>query len=280
MSSSGKTEKDHITSQFLFELAVFSTLGFILAFLLIRSLLNIQLVVLLKHYSIHFQGSLFDTWFTSFDGTKWSYKRILLVFGSGYLFITIFGIILAQFLKKTRNIPWKFRLILTWISFVSANTLPAAMIGGFLFFSRFGFAFQWLMKDILYRAMIALAALILMLLFRQGWVTLFLRASPRRSFLQEDHLRGIFISNVFIKPMLAGFVILLFFNKPLIDGFWPLFLLSIGMVTIPILGNNMPFQAINIRRSEKMIFTSNSYYYLLILLVGLLWVCGRFEIGF
>ena len=272
-------EKDLITSKLLFELTLFSTLSFILAFLLIRFLLNLQLVVLLKYFSIHFQCSLFDTQFSTFDGSKWNFRRILFVFGSGYFAMTILGILLARFLKKAHNLNWKIRLFLTWLSFISSNTLPAAMVGGFLFFSRFGFAFQWLVKDLLTRGIISLAALILMVIFRQGWLTLFLRASPKRSFLQADHLRGIFVSNAFIKPLLAGFVILLLFNNHLIDGFWPLFLLSLVMVTIPFPGTNIPFKAINIRRSEKRIFNSPTQLYLLIFIVVLLWICGRFEVG-
>jgi hypothetical protein len=267
-------------SQMLFELTLFSTTIFVFSALLLRFLMNLQTAVFLKIYSIHFQYRLFDIRFLTADSTKWPIERILLVFGLGYLVFSIAGVILLVVLRKSHNLDWKIRLTITWIAFLLANSFFAGIIAGVLFYTGFGVAFQWLIGNIIIRSLIAAGALGMMILFKPFWVFLFLKTSPRRMFLKDDEQQKQYFQNVFFKSWLWGFIILLLFNLPLYDGFWPVFLLSLGFIAIPLFDRPVLYDNLFIRKSEKKIFFSRYALISLFVILLIIRISGSFSIGF
>jgi hypothetical protein len=274
-----KPIKETITSQLLFKLTLFSTTLFVFLTLFLRFLLNLQTALLLRIYSIHFQYRLFDIHFSTEDGTKWPVARILLVFGLGYLVFSLAGIFLVAILSKIHNVSWKIRLFLTWMAFLLINTLPAGIIAGVLFFNCFGIAFHWLIGNIIIRSLIAASILVIMILLKPTWVFLFLKASPMRMFSRDDVHQKLYIQNAFFKSWLGGFLILLVFNRPLFDGFWPVFLLSLGFIAMPLFNQRYIHKKLHISRSPKKIISSHySFLYILVILV-LIWFVGTFRIN-
>lgn len=259
-----RTEDDIAVAKYVSKLTIFSTTVFVFAALAFRFLLNLQTSVLLKFYDIHFQYRLFDITFASIDGSKWSLLQILLVFGVGYLVFTLFGFFLMNRFNSIHNVKWKTRLIFTWIILVLSNALPAAMVAGCFSVNSFGVITHWLAENMVIRILIALGALLMMFLSRNFWVFLFFKAAPSSYFLTEEEPMALYITHVFAKSWLYGFLVLLFFNWPMRDIYWPIFYLSYGFVALPLSNRPTAYEDISIRKSNKEILSSpNSMYYIL-----------------
>jgi hypothetical protein len=271
-------EKD--ISPLLINLTFLSTFTFIFSALLIRFLINLQTALFLKHFSIHFEYRLFDIRFLTADSSKWPLNRIMIVFGLGYLLFSVAGIILLAVMKKSHKQNWKTRLFSTWIAFLMVNTFLAAIIAGVLFYKGFGIAFQWTVGNIIIRSMIGLSVLGLMIFSRPIWVFLFYKASPRRIFFKNEEYKNFYIQNVFFKSWLFGFIILLFFNWPLFDGFWPVFIFSLGFIAMPLYKKKVSVKKISLKKSENEISGSRNKILIMIIILVLIRIAGSFSFEF
>ena len=271
-----KTEEEKETALLLKQLALLSTSIFVFSFLAYRFIINGFTAILIGAQSLKFRYRLFDYSFNSIDGEKWPIEVIIYVFGLGYVVLTILGIVLAKKARHIHNVKWKIRLIMAWVAFLFVNSIPAAIIAGVFSVNSFGILFHWLVPDTLIRVLISLGAFLTMYLSRNYWIFLFLKASPASLFLTEDEPMRMYVQHVFCKSWFYGFFILLLFNWPMFDLFWPVFLLSLGFIARPFSRDNILHEDIYVRKSNKQVFTfQNSIYYLIGLLV-LIRIAGTF----
>jgi len=262
------TDEEKETAFLLKQLTYLSTSIFVFSFLAYRFIINGFTAILIGAQSLKFRYRLFDYSFETVDGEKWPIEIIMLVFGLSFVVLTILGIVLAKKARHIHNVKWKFRLIMAWAAFLCVNSIPAAIIAGINSMNSFGILFHWLVPDILIRILIGLGAFMTMFLSRNYWIFLFLKASPSSIFLTEDEPMKMYVQHVLCKSWLFGFLVLLLFNWPLFDLFWPVFLLSLGFIARPFSSNNILHEDIYVRKSNKKVFSSqNSIYYLIGLLV-------------
>ncbi|MFZ4546697.1 MAG: hypothetical protein ACOYN4_04650 [Bacteroidales bacterium] len=258
-----KTEDDIAVAQYIFKLTIFSTTIFVFAALAFRFLLNLQTSVLLGLHDLHFRYRLFDITFPNIDGSKWPLLQILLVFGLGYVLLTLFGLYLIYKFNTVHNVKWQTRLIYTWVALLLSNSLPAAMVAGCFSGNSFGVIAHWLVENMGIRLLIGFGALLMMFLSRNFWVFLFLKAAPSSYFLTEDEPMALYITHVFAKAWIYGFLILLFFNWPMGDIYWPIFYFCFGFVALPLRDRPTAYEDISIRKSKKEILSSpNAIYYI------------------
>ena len=171
-------------------------------------------------------------------------------------------------------------MLLTWTAFLWVHTLPAGLIAGILFFTDFGIAFQWLFVNVMIRILIGVCLLALMILLNPFWVLLFLKASPSVEFGKYPNLQKLYIQNVCFNSWFIGFIILLCFNWPQFNVFWPLFLLCLGFFTLPWFDRYVSFEKLSLIESSKKIFSFRySVFYSLILLI-VIWFAGIVTITF
>jgi hypothetical protein len=258
-----QTEDDISVAQYLLRLTIFSTAIFVFTALAFRFLLNLQTSILLKVNAFHFRYRLFDITFATIDASKWSLLQVLLVFGLGYLVFTLSGIFLLNRFNAMHNVKWKTRLILTWIALLLTNAIPAAMVAGCFSGNSFGVISHWLAENLVIRLLIAAGALLMMILSRNYWVFLFLKAAPSSYFLTEDEPMAMYVMHIFAKSWLYGFLILLFFNWPMLDIFWPIFFLCFGFIAMPIRSHTAAYEDISIRKSNREVLSSpKTLYYI------------------
>ena len=270
--------KDPLSSYALFELSLFSTFIFVFAALLMQFLLTLYTTILLKVFSISFQYRLFDINFLLFSNAKWSEFKVYLIFGSGPLILSAFGLALLSVLKKSITEGWKTKLALTWMAFLMVNALPCGIVAGVFFFDGFGIAFHWLTNSFIVRCMIALLVLFLLVISNRVWKWLFLNTSYSAAFLDNQDNQKIFIKNVFIKPWIYGLFILLFFNWPFNNWHWPAFLLSLG--ALPVINQSIRYQIIYVMESDNKIFTSRHQVFYIVIGLVLIWFAGILRINF
>jgi hypothetical protein len=254
-------------------------------------LLNFYTAVLLKINDISFQYRLFTINFlseTSYNQSPldyvndssavWSEDQIYFIFGTGPLILSAIGLRLLFSLNSSARKGWKSRLALTWLAFLMVNALPCGIVAGALFYDSFGIAFQWMLGSDIFRVMIALGVLLLLVLFSRFWQWLFLNAAYSTAFLKDEIHQRIFLKNVYVKPALWGLAILMLFNWPFGNLYWPAFLLA--LVAVPALNQSLRYQAVYIEKSEKMIFTSRSQVLWFIAALALTWAAGFVKINF
>ena len=268
-----------LSSRGLIELSLFSTFNFVFAALLIQFLLTLETAILLKIFSINFQYRLFTIIFAWQSGFKWTENQIYLVYGSGPLILSAIGFSLLLSLKKLRMVNWKIRLFVTWIAFMLVNSLPCSIIAGVLFFEGFGIAFHWFIDSYILRGIIAIIVLIIMVFFSRFWKRLFLKASYTSAFINNGNNQRIFLNNAYLKPWFYGFLILLLFNRPFNNLFWPAYLLSLGYLAISFLDNAIMQFSLQIRKSDKRIFSNRSQLVYFIITLMLIWLAGNFRIN-
>ncbi len=274
-----KPAEGPLSARALNELSLFSTSRFIFAALLIQFILTSYTAFLLKIFSISFQYRPFMIIFMSQGSLNWTENQIYLVFGSGPLILTAFGLILFYLMRRLRKLNWKTKLFFTWMAFIMVNTLPFSIIAGVLFFDSFGIAFHWFVTSYILRGIIALATLLGLIFSSRLWQRQFLKTAYSSTFLDNEDYQKWFLVHVYFKPWIYGLIVLLVFNIPFISGYWPLFLLSAGYLAIPLLDFSMR-NNILIRKSDKKIFTSRSQVVLIIIVIGLIWIAGNISINF
>ena len=274
----GEPIKDPLSSHALFELSLFSTCIFVFAALLMQFLLTLYTTILLNVFSISFQYRLFDINFLLHSNAKWSEFKAYFIFGSGPLILSLSGLALLSVLKKRITEGWKTKLALTWMAFLMVNALPCGIVAGVFFFDGFGIVIHWMTNSFIVRGMIALLVLMLLIIYNRFWKWLFLNASYNAAFLDNEDNQKIFIKNVYIRPWIYGLFILLFFNWPFNNWYWPAFLLSLG--TLPVINQSLRYQIIYVMESENKIFTSRYQVLYIIIGLALIWVAGSIRINF
>ncbi len=269
-----------LSTRSLVELSLFSGCIFIFSALLMQFGLSLWTMLLLKHFGINFQYSLFHIVFLSYSSTKWSEAMIYLVFGSGPAIFSGAGVILLFVLKSLRKAGWKTKLVLTWMTFLLLNALPCGIVAGALFFDGFGLAFFWIINSFVVRGILALMVLAILVLLSRYWYRLFLKTAYTTAFLDNEVDRKTFVTSVFLKPWLFGLIILMGFNWPFYNWYWPAFLLSLGYVAITLLGDAVIVRKPKIRKSDKQIFSSRFQLLIVAVTLALIWAAGNIRINF
>ncbi|MFZ4572435.1 MAG: hypothetical protein ACOYM0_15000 [Bacteroidales bacterium] len=264
----------------LLELSLFSTFTFIFSALLMQFLLTVIGMLLLKYFGLKFQYSLFHITFLSHSNTRWSAGMIYLVFGSGPLLLSAAGVILLLVLKNLKMAGWKTKLILTWLAFLFLNALPCGILAGTLFFDGFGMAFFWAVNSFIIRGILALVVLAALVLLSRFWYRLFLKSAYTTTFLDSSETQKTFIVSVFLKPWIAGVIILMGFNFPFKEWYWPVFLLSLGYMAVTLIGSQALNRKPRIKKSDKQIFTSRTQMVFVAIALVLIWVAGNVKITF
>jgi hypothetical protein len=171
--------------------------------------------------------------------------------------------ILLNRFNAMHNVKWKSRLILTWIALLLTNAIPAAMVAGCFSGNSFGVISHWLAENMGIRLLIGAGALLMMILSRNYWVFLFLKAAPSSYFLTEDEPMAMYVMHIFAKSWLYGFLVLLFFNWPMRDIYWPIFFLCYGFIAMPIRSHTAAYEDISIRKSNREVLSSpKTLYYI------------------
>ncbi len=274
----------------LVELNLFSACLFVVAALFTQFLLTLITASLLKANSISFQYSLFAinfvseisySYYTLKDlsqaSTKWSEEQIYFIFGTGPVVVSAIGLRVLYVLKKSIRSGWKTKLILTWMAFMMVNALPCSIFSGVFFYEGFGMAFHWLVTDYFTRGFIGLGLLLYLVMFSRFWRRLFLNACYSPAFTVDEYNQKTFITNAFLKPWLYGFLLLLLFNLPFTSLFWPVFLLSLGI--LPFANQILRYQTICIAKPGNTLFVTYRQVLLIIAALALLWLCGTITVN-
>jgi hypothetical protein len=215
------------------------------------------------------------------NSLKWSEDQIYFIFGSGPLILSALGFFLLFVMKKFLNVRWKTKLTLTWMAFLMVNALPCSILAGVFFYDGFGVAFQWMFGSYIGRGLVALMVLALLIVFSRFWQRMFLKASYTSAFLGTGRHQKIFIKNVFLKPWIYGFFILLIFNWPFSNFFWRAFLLSLGYMAIALIDpDSRMLHQPHIRKSDKKIFTTRYQPVFFAAGLALIWIADNFIINF
>ncbi len=275
------TPEEVESAKLLNDLTIYSTMIFVCLALTFRFFMNLITAILLRSYSLHFRYRLFDIQFSSVDGSKWPFSRILFVFGFSFISLTIVGIILGKIFRKIHNVSWRTRLLLTWSAFLLANSVLAGVISGLLFFNNFGIVVQWMISSMKAMSIVGFGVLLVMILTRPYWVYMFLKSSPSSVFLIDEDIMKVYVQNVFLKAWFWGFLVLLLFNWPILNPFWPIFLLSLGFIAWPLFKMPPRQEEIFIRKSVPTIFKSkNSLYFVAGILIVIRIVGTLFRLNF
>ena len=269
-----------LSSRSLLELSLFSGCIFIFSALLSQFLLSLWTMLLLHYYDISFLYSLFHIDFLSHSGTKWSEEMIYLVFGSGPLLLSASGVILLLILKNLKMAGWKTKLTLTWLTFMFLNALPCGILAGAMLFNEFGLAFFWIINSFILRGILALLVLAILILLSRFWYWLFLKTTYTKAFLDSSETQKTFFLSVFFKPWLFGLIILMAFNWPFHNWYWPVFLLSLGYMAVTLVGNQEINPKPRIKKSDKQIFTSHIQLLSVIVALILIWAVGNIRVKF
>ncbi|MCX6303793.1 MAG: hypothetical protein NT040_02390 [Bacteroidetes bacterium] len=287
-----KSTEGHFSSRSLLELSLLSTFLFVFAALLLQFLLTLQTAFFLKMYDITFRYSLFainylsesssnPVDFLSESSLKWSEDQLYFITGMGPVILTVVGFLLLFFMKKVRRISWKTRLALTWMAFLLVNALPCGLLAGVFFYDGFGVAFHWLVSSFVARMILAVAVLLLLIFFSRFWQRQFLKASCSGDFVDSGRHQRTYIKNVFFKPWIYGFFILLLFNWPFDNLFWRAFLLSFGYMAITLFDHSSPMhRKPHIRRSDNKIFANRLQPLWFALALALVWVADYLVVNY
>jgi len=196
------------------------------------------------------------------------------VFGFAYLFSTIIGAAVVIVFKKVHSIHWKLRMAMTWCAFFLCNSILAGIISGLLFFNNFGIVVQWMIGGLQLMGIVAGGVLFMMIMTRPYWAYMFFKSTPSGIFMKDPKTRDVYIQNVFLKSWFFGSIVLMFFNWPMLNLFWPIFLLSLGIITVPLFKLPPLLEAIRIKKTEKNVFNSRRPFYFLIGLLVVVRVIG------
>lgn len=227
----GKPAEDPLSSRALIKLNLYSTCIFVLLALAMQFLLTLEMAVLLKIAAYPFQYNLFSISYSSEGDIKWSETAIYFVFCSGPLLLSLAGLRLLAVMSTLKHTGWKIKLILAWLAFLLVNALPCGIVSGALFFDGIGVAFHAMIDNFFIRALIGLVVLFILIYFTHFWQLQFLASAWSPAFIENSDNHRIYLKNVFIKPWIYGVIILLFFNWPFNNFYWPAFLLSLGYLS-------------------------------------------------
>jgi hypothetical protein len=279
---------DPLAPRALVELNLYSAFMFVFAALITQFLLTLITAGLLKLNAISFQYGLFTINFVSEisynmflardlsqASSIWSEEQIYLIFITGPVILASAGLRLLFVLKKMIQADWRTKLALTWLAFVLVNTLPCGIVAGVFFYEGFGTAFHWMVGDYFVRAFAGLGVALLLVSLSRFWRRLFLNACYHQAFLEDEYNQRKFISQVFLKPWFYGLLVLLLFNRPPGNLYWPAFLLCLGVM--PGVTQSLRYQTIFISRPDSRIFTSGMQIFWFLSALVILWIAGAFR---
>jgi hypothetical protein len=260
-----------------YELALFSTLLFLLAALVFQFLITFQTRLLLKFYSISFIYNLFGIQFTSVDASVWPEDRIFLVYGFGYLIYSGLGLLLFIVLKKVKRIHWKLRLFFSWLAFLMVYSIPIGMLSGVFIFDGFGYAYSWIFGNMFIRGFIALIILAVSIYNRKEWIKLFLRSAYSASLIAKGNRRKVYIRLSFIYPWVFGTSILSVFALWNQAWAWEANSIGLGLIVLPIFEKTITKRNLKIFRNSKRIFRFPCPSLQFGLIIVLLWIANYFS---
>ncbi len=264
----------------LIELRLYSTFMFVFAALLLQFLLTFHTAFLLKACSYPIRNGLFTINYLSESRANWTIDQVFLVFGSGPLIVTAIGWFLLFVLRTIRFSKWKTRLAFTWMAFLMVNAIPCGLVAGLFFFDGIGIPFQWTVESVMARVVIAIAVLLILVVFNRYWLLLFLKTSFSAAFLHTRGNQKIFLTNIYIRPWIYGLIILMLFNWPFYSFFWPAFLMSVGYCAIPFSNHKLKYPNIRVMKSGNKIFASRIHILFFIMAIALAWIAGNYSINF
>jgi len=264
----------------LLELSLYSTFIFIFSALLMQLILCAWMMLLLLHFGINFRYSLFHIFFLSESGTKWSENMIFLVFGSGPVLLSAVGLILLLVLKKLSMAAWRTKLLFSWLSFLMVNALPCNILAGTLFYNGFGVAYFWMVNSLIFRIIFSFIILAILVGISFYWYRFFLKTAYTKAFLNDKDNQRTFFSAVFLRPWIAGLIVLIGFNWPFTDWYWPLTIFCLGFMGIAIMGNSRIQSKPMIKKSDKKIFNDQWQIALFAMALILEWFAGNVRFNF
>jgi|GEM_PF-1079188 hypothetical protein len=268
--------KEFFTSRELRELFLFSTFIFILCALLVQFLLTFMTAFLLRHYSISFSWSIFWIKFPYYSFEHWSMFRIYFVNSAGMLVLFFTGAILVD--KRFGH--WKWRLIITWLTFILINILPTGLLAGIFWYNEFGIAYIWLFQSIIARSVIAIIAMLIIIFFKPYWIQKFLETTYTTAFLSDGRNIEKYIKYCMILPWIAGTMVLLAFGIPKHAWFWMVSLLGLGFVILPVYPERISPMGIEIYKTGKKIFPVRNPLIFIIIILLVLWIASFYKISF
>ncbi|MCX6307117.1 MAG: hypothetical protein NT040_19295 [Bacteroidetes bacterium] len=273
-------EEGPLSRRTLFELRLYSTFIFVFAALLLQFILTFYTASLLQAYSYPIRYGLFTINYLSESRANWTVDQVFLVFGSGPLIVSAAGWFLLFILRTIRFLKWKTRLAVTWMAFLMVNAIPCGLVAGLFFFDGIGIPFQWTVESIIARGVIAIAVLLILVVFNRYWRLLFLKTSFSAAFLHTRGHQKIFLTNIYTRPWIYGLIILMLFNWPFYSFFWPAFLVSVGYCAIPFSNHKHLYPNILIMKSGNKIFASRTHILYFIIAIVIAWIAGNFSINF
>lgn len=275
-----KPAEGPLSKRSLRELSLFSLVIFLASALLMQFLLCSWMMILLHYFDIHFDYSLFHISFFSESGAKWSEEMIMLVFGSGPLLMSVGGVVLFLNIKKLSLVSWKTKLVLTWMCFFMVNALPCSILAGTMLYDSFGVAYMWMMNSIVSRGILALLVLILLVITSRFWYFQFLKTVFTLEFFNSPEAQRSYFFSVFFRPWFLGVVILMAFNWPFTNLFWPAFLISMGYMAILLIDTPVIRFRPRIWMSEKQLFPSRIQLVTVAVALILIWGAGNIRVRF
>jgi hypothetical protein len=262
------------------ELSLFSSVIFIFSALLMQFLQCAWLMILLNYFDIHFSYGLFHLSFFSESGAKWSEEMIMLVFGSGPLLMSIGGVALLLIMKNLSMTGWKTKLVLTWMCFLMVNAFPCSILAGTMLYDGFGVAYMWMLNSLVSRGILALLVLVVLVITSRFWYFQFLKTVFTLAFFKSPEAQRSYFLAVFLRPWILGVVILMTFNWPFTNLFWPAFLISLGYMAIILVDDPVIRFQPRIRKSDKQIFTSRIRILSVAVALLLIWAAGNIRVRF
>lgn len=275
-----KPKQGPLSGKQLLKLSFLSAMLFIIAALVVQFIVTGTSAILLRHYSFSFHYKLFAVFYSFWGGVSWSEHRIYLVFLSGPILISFIGFLSYLLIKKVHYLPWRTKLFLTWFTFIALNYIPFSIISGSLFYDQLGIAFQWIVKIFIVRMLIALVILGLLLLTTRFWLRLFIKCAYSTEFLSDEDEQYYFLRHTFLIPWITGLVILMAFNLPFENWFWPVLVLTMGFPGFVFHDFDYRFKKVKIKKQEPVVFGNGFHAFILSGFIILCWVFNLFTINF
>ncbi len=269
-----------LSKRSLRELSLFSLVIFLFSALLMQFLLSAWMMILLNYFDIHFSYGLFQISFFSESGAKWSEEMIMLVFGSGPLLMSGGGVALLLNMKSLGMTSWKTKLVLTWMCFLMVNAFPCSILAGTMLYDDFGVAYLWMMNSVVYRGILGLLVLVLLVITSRFWYHQFFKTVYTLTFFNSPDAQRSFFFAVFLRPWILGVVILMGFNWPFTNWFWPVFLISLGYMAILRVDAPVIRSRPRIWMSDKQLFPSRIQLVTVAVALILIWGAGNIRVRF
>jgi len=149
-----------------------------------------------------------------------------------------------------------------------------------MLYDGFGMAFMWMVNSIITRGILALLALVLLVVTGRIWYFHFLKTAFTQAFFNSPEAQRSYFIAVFLRPWILGVLVLMAFNWPFTNLYWPAFLVSLGYLAIIMVGDPVIQFQPSIKTSDKQIFTSRIQRLSVIAALILIWAVGNIRVKF